>query len=75
MIDSKEKICTDCQEEFEIKKSKKGRITQCDDCSENDDTVRCIGYNDGSLNKAQHISVYKGNNPAVKKALLGFRMV
>lgn len=69
------KICIDCKEEFENKKLKKGRINQCDDCSKTDETNRVIGYNDGTLNKAQNISVYKGKSERVKKQLLGFRMV
>lgn len=69
------RTCKDCGEEFSFKKSKKGLISQCDDCSESDTTVRAIGYNDGSLNKSQNISVYKGDNPRVIKQLLGHRMV
>ena len=69
------RICKDCKEEFENKRTKKGTINQCDECSENDTTNRYIGYNDGSLNKAQNISVYRGESEVVKKRLLGFRMV
>lgn len=69
------RTCTDCGDEFERKFSKKGKINQCDHCSTNDETVRAIGYNDGTLNKSQNISVYKGSNKEVRKKLLGFRMV
>lgn len=69
------KVCIDCSEEFEYKRTKKGKINQCTECSESDETNRVIGYNDGSLNKSQNISVYKGTSKEVKKRLLGFRMV
>lgn len=59
-------ICRDCGLEFEKKSSKKGFKNQCDDCSESDDTVRVLGYNDGSLNKSTSISVYKGSDPTVR---------
>jgi len=70
------KTCRDCKEEFEIKKNpKKGLITQCDDCSESDGTIRAIGYNDGSLNKQQSVGIYKGGDPKTIKKLLGHRML
>jgi hypothetical protein len=68
-------ICTDCGIDFNKKRSKKGKINQCDDCSQEDKTVRSIGYNDGSLNKAQSIAVYKGADERIRKQLLGHRMV
>jgi hypothetical protein len=69
-------ICRDCQEEFEKKKNeKRGFANQCDDCSSGDETNRYVGYNDGTLNKSQNISVYRGTSAHVKKTLLGFRMV
>lgn len=75
MKNKKQRICKDCEIEFTEKRTKKGTIDQCDECSRDDETVRAIGYNDGSLNKAQHISVYKGGDPKVIKTLTGFRMV
>lgn len=64
------RVCIDCGAEYERKNTKKGRINQCDHCSDSDETVRYIGYNDGTLNKMSHISVYRGNDPNVKKLLL-----
>ena len=69
--------CQDCDIEFDPKKkkSKKGKITQCDECSAEDSTIRAIGYNDGSLNKSQNIAVFHGASEAVRKRLQGGRMV
>ena len=68
--------CRDCGDEITAKKNpKKGFADQCDDCSTGDQTERFIGYNDGTLNKAQHIAVYRGSDPKTKKRLLGHRMV
>lgn len=64
------KICIDCEDEFSIKYSKKGKSNQCDDCSREDSTHRYIGYNDGSLNKSTHISVYRGKDKNTLKILL-----
>lgn len=69
------KICRDCELEFSKKTTQKGFSNQCDDCSEIDTTIRVIGYNDGSLNKAQSIGIYKGGDQKVIKKLLGHRMV
>lgn len=65
------KICIDCGDEFnpKEKKSDRGLITQCDDCSQHDDTVRVLGFNDGSLNKSVSISLYKGDDPRVRKSI------
>ncbi len=75
MNKEKTRICIHCQIDFSEKKSKKGKYTECDDCSETDTTTRVIGYNDGSLNKAQHISLYKGGDEKTIKQLTGHRMV
>lgn len=64
------RTCIDCEAEFENKKSKKGKINQCDDCSEADKTHRYIGYNDGQLNKMSSTGIYRGNDPHAKKLLL-----
>lgn len=61
--------CRDCGIEFDSKKSKKGFRDQCDDCSESDSTVRFLGFNDGSLNKSTSISLYKGNDPGVRRSI------
>lgn len=74
-MNKKIKVCIDCEDEFTEKKIKAGKTNQCDHCSKSDTTNRVIGYNDGSLNKAQHISVYTGTSKEVKKRLTGFRMV
>ncbi len=65
----KERICKDCHISFAKKQSKKGFFNQCDECSDADSTHRYIGYNDGSLNKSTHISVYRGKDKNVLKAL------
>lgn len=67
--------CRDCLIEFNNKKTKKGFIDQCDDCSKDDETIRVIGYNDGSLNKQQSIGLYKGGDKDTIKKLLGHKMV
>jgi hypothetical protein len=64
------KTCTDCGGDFEKKTTKRGRVNQCDDCSASDSTKRYVGYNDGTLNKSTNISVYRGSDPNVLKALL-----
>lgn len=61
--------CTICKEEFTFKKSNKGKINECDDCTEEMIDDRYLGYNDGSLNKSTHISIYKGNDPNTKKKI------
>lgn len=68
-------ICRDCEIEFNSKKSKKGLINQCDECSEMDQTIRTIGFNSGELNKAQSLGLYKGGDKKTIKKLLGHRMV
>lgn len=59
-------ICRDCGLEFLKKTTRLGFKNQCDDCSQSDDTIRVLGYNDGSLNKSTSISVYKGSDPRVR---------
>jgi hypothetical protein len=61
--------CIDCGIFFDFKKSKKGKINQCDDCSENLDDERYLGFNDGTLNKSTNISVYRGTDPLVRKKI------
>lgn len=63
------RVCRNCETEFAEKIVKKGFVDQCDDCSE-DPEARHIGYNDGTLNKSTHISVYRGKDPNVIKKLL-----
>jgi hypothetical protein len=62
-------ICIDCGEEFIKKRSKKGKINQCDDCSEQLDDLRFLGFNDGSLNKSTNIAIYRGTNPETRKKI------
>lgn len=64
-------LCRDCGIDFDpsLKKEKKGFRDQCLDCSENDKTIKILGFNDGSLNKSTSISLYKGNNPEVRKTI------
>jgi hypothetical protein len=64
------RTCKDCGIEFDKKKSKKGLYIQCDECSENDDTVRYVGFNDGTLNKSVHTSIYRGTDKNVIKHIL-----
>lgn len=62
-------ICRDCGDHFTKKNSNKGKINQCDDCSETDDTIIFLGFNDGSLNKSSNISIYKGDDPITRKKI------
>lgn len=62
-------ICRDCHDEFNKKLSKKGFNNQCDICSESDETIRIIGYNDGSLNKSTNIALYKGSDKTIIKKI------
>lgn len=63
-------ICKNCGEEFFKKNTKKGRINQCDDCSEKSgDIAPYLGFNDGQLNKMSNIAIYKGNDPMVRKKI------
>ena len=71
----KNRICINCGIEFSKKTSKKGKFTECDECSETDQTIRAVGFNDGTLNKAQHISIYKGGDEKTIKQITGHRMV
>lgn len=62
--------CKSCGDEFSIKKIKKGFWNQCDHCSqEQEEPPRVLGFNDGSLNKSTNISLYKGDNPQVRKSI------
>lgn len=61
--------CIDCNEEFLKKTSQKGKINQCDDCSESLTDDRYLGFNDGSLNKSTSISIYRGNDPETKRKI------
>lgn len=71
----KPRTCRDCGIEFSKKFTNKGRIDQCDDCSQDDTTIRAIGYNDGALNKSQNIAVLHGATPEMRKKVQGGRMV
>jgi hypothetical protein len=63
-------ICRDCGIEFRLKKIKRGFFDQCDLCSsDQEEPLKYLGYNDGSLNKSTHISVYKGNSSEVRKKI------
>lgn len=62
-------ICKDCGIEFINKTTKKGFKNQCDDCSSNDETIRIVGFNDGSLNKSTSISLYKGKDKRIIKSI------
>lgn len=62
--------CRDCGEEFYERKSKRGFANQCDDCAlEQPEEARYLGFNDGSLNKSTNISVYRGDDPLVRKSI------
>lgn len=62
--------CRDCGEIFYEKKQKNGFYNQCDICSlEQEDEEKYLGYNDGSLNKSTHISIYRGNDPDTRKKI------
>lgn len=64
------RICKDCGIEFEKKKLKMGFHNQCDDCTEEfGDTPRHLGFNDGTLNKSVHTSIYRGDNPQTRKKI------
>lgn len=62
-------ICIICNEEFEVKKIKKGKINECDDCTQNIDDIKYLGFNDGTLNKASNISVYRGTDAKTRKMI------
>lgn len=63
-------ICRDCQNEFKEKKIKKGYSNRCDDCSlDFDDQPKYLGYNDGSLNKSTHTSIYRGDSIEIRKKI------
>lgn len=64
------RICKDCEIEFVEKKSKKGKFNQCDDCSQEDETHRYIGYNTGELNKMSCTGIYRGTSKTVISQLL-----
>lgn len=66
----RERTCIDCSIEFSEKKSQKGKINQCDDCSEELDDPRYLGFNDGSLNKSTSIGIYRGTDPKARKMIM-----
>lgn len=63
------RICKDCGIEILKKTTKKGFFNQCNDCSEEDGTERHLGFNDGTLNKSVHTSIYRGGDPTTRKKI------
>ena len=62
--------CRDCGEIIIRKRTKRGYADQCDGCaSETEDVPRHLGFNDGSLNKATHIAVYRGDDPETRRKI------
>ena len=62
------RVCRDCGLEFAKKISKMGFYNQCDDCTE-EDIPRHLGFNDGTLNKSVHTSIYRGDNEQIRKKI------
>lgn len=64
------KICQRCEIEFDPKRKKSGLIIYCQDCSDEiGDIDKFLGFNDGTLNKSTNISLYRGNDPLVRKKI------
>lgn len=66
------KNCRDCGIDFRIKSIKKGFADQCDICSEENENepMRYLGFNDGSLNKSTNISFYRGTDKTVRERIM-----
>lgn len=62
--------CRDCGDEIFHKRFKRGFADQCDICSEEtEEPPRHLGFNDGSLNKASHTSIYRGDSDAIRSKI------
>jgi len=63
-------ICRDCDDEFNKKILDTGFKDQCDDCTRNfQDEPKYLGFNDGTLNKSTHISIYRGTDEKIRKKI------
>ena len=62
-------ICRDCGERFK-KRLKRGFANQCDDCAlDQEEPEKYLGFNDGALNKATNIAVYRGSDKTVREKI------